>query len=699
MNRRNKNHQLMKIRVKHAIILILLFYAQLNAQNNTIDNIYHQLKNASLAEKVELYNQLSSYYVSSDAQKAIHYANQALKIAHSLNDHAGKAKAYGNLGMGYYFFTDYDSLLSYYQKSLTTYESIGDQSGITGLASRFYRMDKFQKALDNYKRSLLIYLSNNDVPNIVSTYLNMGNVYKGLGNQQSALENYNKALAQVPEDDKAYQHERTALWENLGDIYYNQGEYDKALAYYQLLHSAYLQQSDSLSIASVLNNMGGVYYQKNQLPTSHRMYREALDLQIKQNDHHGASVSFLNLARIYAKSNDNEQAILQHQKSILLAKAIGNRNLLQDNYRMLALIYKNQNNFKKAYEYQVLYANVSDVLAGEKNAEQFVGTLMMNDIEQKKSENDILEAKNDNYRLRLEKENLSMWRLSFGFTILVVLILVSIIYYRYYLKRKENENLAAKVSEALQKQEEQQQIIVHQASLSSLGELAAGIAHEINQPIQNISLSAEGIKFELMESQPNPLFIQQSTDEIFEDIVRVREIVDHIRIFSSGQKEDVQELFSLSECVNAAMSMIGRQYRNHHIQVQLNLDADIPQMVGNPHKMEQIIHNLLSNARDAVNQMQDKNPALKKEIVIETGSENGFVFIKVRDNGVGIPYQKRTDIFLPFVTTKPLGKGTGLGLSIAYRLTQEMSGRIEVQSRVMDGTIMKAVFPVAENNS
>lgn len=682
--------------MKHAILLLLLFYTHLSAQDNTIDNIHHQLKNASLAEKVELYNQLSAYYVASDAQKAIGYANQALKIAHSLNDRSGKAKAYGNLGMGYYFFTDYDSLLNYYQKSLTAYESVGDQSGITGLASRFYRLDKFQKALDNYKRSLLIYLSNNDVPNIVSTYLNMGNVYKGLGDQQSALENYNKALAQVPHDDQAYQHERTALWENLGDICYSEGEYDKALTYYKLLHSAYLQQGDSLSIASVLNNMGGVYYQKNQLPTSHRMYREALDMQIKQNDHHGASVSFLNLARIYAKSDDNAQAILQHQKSILLAKAIGNRNLLQDNYRMLAMIYKKQNNFKKAYEYQVLYANVSDVLAGEKNAEQFVATLMMNDIEQKKSENEILEAKNENYRLRLEKENLSMWRLSFGFTILVVLILVFIIYYRYYLKRKENENLEAKVNEALQKQEEQQQIIVHQASLSSLGELAAGIAHEINQPIQNISLSAEGIKFELMEPQPNSRFIQQSTDEIFEDIVRVREIVDHIRIFSSGQKEDVHELFSVSECVNAAISMIGRQYQNHHIHLQLNLDADVPEIKGNPHKMEQIIHNLLSNARDAVNQMQEKNPDLKKEIVIETGSETGYVFIKVRDNGVGIPYQKRTDIFLPFVTTKPLGKGTGLGLSIAYRLAQEMNGRIEVQSRVMDGTIMKVVFPIAE---
>lgn len=680
-------------------MLILLFVVpNLRGQHTPITDINVRLKNASPSEKVQLYNQLSSYYVSSDAEKAIHYAHLALKLAQSVNDRAGKAKAYGNLGMGYYFFSDYDSLLTYYQKSLKAYDSIGDYNSVTGLAARFYRLDKFQKALDNYKRSLKIYLSQNDSLSIISTYLNMGNVYKGMNDYQNSLENYNKALAYIPARNKHYQQEKTALWENIADVWFTEGQYDKALIFYELLYKQYAQQRDSLSIASVLNNLGGVYYQKNQLAESLRNYRMALDLQIKQNDHYGASVSFLNLARIYGKLGDFTNAIAQHQNSILLSKVIENRSILQDNYRMLALIYKQKNNFKKAYEYQVLYSNISDVLTSEKSAEQFVGTLMMNDIETKNKENEILEAKNENYRLRLQKENLSTWRLSFGFTLLFVLILVFIIYYRYYLKRKENENLESKVNKALQKQEEQQQIIFHQASLSSLGELAAGIAHEINQPIQNISLSAEEIKYELMEPNPATLSLQISIAEIFEDIARVREIVDHIRIFSSGQKEDVHEPFSLSECVNSAISMLSRQYQNHHIHVQLNLDTDIPQVMGNPHKMEQIIHNLLSNSRDAVNQLQEKKPALKKEIVIETGSETGNVFVKVSDNGVGIPYSKRTDIFLPFVTSKPLGKGTGLGLSIAYRLAQEMKGRIEVQSRVMDGTIMKVIFPITASN-
>ncbi|GAF01480.1 tetratricopeptide repeat protein [Saccharicrinis fermentans] len=684
--------------LKYGFVFLLVLASPLKAEETVLNQLHRKLKNASLPEKVEVYNQLSAYYISSDAEKAIKYANQALKIAHSLNDLPGKARAYGNLGMGYYFLSDYDNLREYYKRSLTAYDSLGDQRGITDLATKFYRLDNSQKSLDNYKNSLLLYLNENDVKKIIATYKNMGDVHKSMGDYQIALENYLKALDYIGEQKKGYELEKTALWESIGYIWFNEEAYDKALRYYTLLHDEYMKRGDTLSIASASNNLAGVYYRKDQLNKSKDVYRQALDLQIKMNDHLGASISLLNLARIYSKLNDHPEAILLHKKSIALAKVIGSRDVQQDNYRMLAIIYSKKGDFKLAYKYQVLYSNTSGVLARAQNVDQYIRTLMVNDIEKEKRENEVLEARNENYRLRLEKENLSAWRLSFGFTILVVLILVFVIYYRYYLKREENKNLETKVKEALKKQEEQQQIIVHQASLSSLGELAAGIAHEINQPIQNISLSAEGIQFELMETTPDHAFVKKSVGEIFEDIVRVREIVDHIRIFSSGQKETVYEWFSVSECVNAAISMIRRQYQNHNIDLQLQLSHEVPDLMGNPHKVEQVIHNLLSNARDAVDERERKNPDFKKQIVIETGYEANEVFIKVRDNGAGIPHDKQTDIFLPFVTSKQLGKGTGLGLSISYSLVKEMNGRIEVQSRVMDGTIMKVIFPVDKKN-
>lgn len=686
----------MLYRIFFCLFFFIMFIStSLKSEESVINNLHRKLKNASQPEKVDVYNQFSRYYLSTDAEKAIKYANQALKLAQALNDKKGEAKAYGNLGMGYYFMSEYDDLLEYYKKSLSTYKSIGDQKGVAVLATTFYRLDKFQKSLDNYKRSLLLYISENNVEMIISTYQNIGNVHKNLGDYAIALENYSKALDLIPDDSNGFEVEKTTLWGNIGEIWFFLEEYDKALEYYLLLHKELTKRKDKHSIAAVLNNMAGVYFFKNNLNEAHKLYNQALSLQIEQNDHYGASISYLYLARILFKQNNVHKAINYHAKSIALAEVINAKAILRENYMELSHLYKKQKNYKKAYEYQLLYSDISDFLAQEQNATQFVNTLAVHDLEKKKQENDMLQAKNENYRLRLEKENLSKWRLSFGFTIMVVLIFVFIIYYRYYLKRVENRNLELRINEALHKQEEQQQIIVHQASLSSLGELAAGIAHEINQPIQNISLSAEGIKFELEEKDPDQKFVEQSVTEIFEDIVRVKEIVDHIRVFSSGQKESVYERFSVSDCVLSAISIISRQYQTHNINLQLKLDKKVKDVIGNPHKVEQVIHNLLSNARDAVDERLSKEENHQKQITIETGVENDEVFIAVRDNGIGIPLGKQTDIFLPFVTSKLLGKGTGLGLSISYRLVKEMNGRIEVQSRVMEGTRMRVVLPIA----
>ena len=228
--------------------------------------------------------------------------------------------------------------------------------------------------------------------------------------------------------------------------------------------------------------------------------------------------------------------------------------------------------------------------------------------------------------------------------------------------------------------------------ITSLGELAAGIAHEINQPIQNISLSAEGINYELEESDFDKAYLKQSVNEIFEDIHRARDIIDHIRLFSSGQKDEVFEEFSISDCVRSAMTMIGRQYQNHQIQLKLDLADDIPHVHGNPHKFEQVIYNLLSNAKDAVEERCLKEDGVNKSIIIRTYQKDKQLVLEVSDNGVGIDANRFTDIFLPFVTSKQLGKGTGLGLSISYTIIKEMGGSIQVKSEVGKGTSMFVIL-------
>ncbi|MCU4176693.1 tetratricopeptide repeat protein [Carboxylicivirga sp. N1Y90] len=671
----------------------------ISAQTEESKVLLEQLKNASAKEQVDIYNQLSRAHLYTDPQRAINYAQKALHMAMQQNDKRAEAEAYNNLGMGYYFVNDYEQLLQSYRKSLSTYRNIGDIRSMSMLSSTYFRLKQSDKALKSYKRSLNLYIKEKDWDNISETYKKMADVYKNISDFPMALNYYKKALAIVEQDESDdARNEMVLLLGNIGEICFFQEEYDTALVYFHRMKTILEEVGDHRNKAILLSNMANSYFFKGDLDESFKNYREALEIQIKQNDHWEAAMSLLNIGLIYSKRKEFNLAINSHKKSIALAQSITEANdLLRDNYLALSEIYDALGDFKRAYDYRILYSTLSESMMMEENITQFVDVLALQELEEKKRENEILQAKNKNYLLELEKENLGRWRLSFGFTILIISILVFVIYYRYYLKREEIKNLEERIADALKKQEEQQQIIMHQSSLTSLGELAAGIAHEINQPVQNISLSAESIKYELAESDFNKDFLNQSVAEIFEDIVRVRQIVDHIRIFSSGQKDEVEEDFCVTDCVKSAVSMIGNQYANHHIKLELKLAETLPMVLGNPHKLEQVIHNLLSNAKDAVEERHQNDSDWQMEVGIQTRFEGESVYLEIIDNGIGIAAKRQTDIFLPFVTSKQLGKGTGLGLSISYSLVKEMDGRIEIESKPNEGTKMSVVLPVSKH--
>jgi len=682
------------------IIFLFLSVWPVLAQLDQKDELVNQLKNASEKEKVDIYNELSRLHLYTDPQRAIQYAQKALNLAIQTGNKRGEAEAYNNQGMGYYFVNDYEQLLDYYKKSLSAYQEIGDNQSMSTISSTYFRLNQSEKALKNYRRSLKLNIKEQNWDKVIETCKNMADVYKNIADYNQALKYYNQALELIESSElEGKEDEQVILLGQIGEIWFFQEEYDKALIYFNRMHDILITQQDEQNLSVLLSNIANSYFFKGDLDKSFETYQQALSMQIAQNAHWEASMTLLNIGLIYFKRQQYDRAILSHKKSIELADIIKANDLLRDNYLALSQVYEALKKYKQAYDYRILYSNLSESMVMEDNLAQFVDVLALQELDKKSQENEILQAKNENYLLQLEKENLVRWRLSFGFTILIISILVFIIYYRYYLKREENKNLEERIAEALKKQEEQQQIIIHQSSLTSLGELAAGIAHEINQPVQNISLSAESIKYELAEEEVDRKFLNQSVEEIFEDIVRVRQIVDHIRIFSSGQKDEVEEDFSVTECVQSAISIIGKQFANHHILLQQELEREVPMVLGNPHKLEQVIHNLLSNARDAVEERKLKETRLDMRIVVRTFVKEGKVLLEVEDNGVGIAQNRKTDIFLPFVTSKQLGKGTGLGLSISYSLVKEMKGHIEVESRPGKGTKMTVVLPFSNHIS
>ncbi len=258
-----------------------------------------------------------------------------------------------------------------------------------------------------------------------------------------------------------------------------------------------------------------------------------------------------------------------------------------------------------------------------------------------------------------------------------------------------NQNLEVKINEALRKQEIQNSMLIQKSKLESLGELSAGIAHEINQPLGVMSLTFENLKLKMASKKLTPQYLESKFQSIDENIKRIRDIMDHIRTFSREQDSFVLDKVNINKVIGKALSMIGTQYRNHNITIRTELKENLGFTVGSNLKIEQVILNLLSNSKYALDEkgVYVNETEFKKEILIKTDATDKKIILRIEDNGVGIKFSNLTNIFDPFFTTKPEGFGTGLGLSIVWGIIKNMHGDIIVNSMERKYTKFRITFP------
>ncbi len=241
---------------------------------------------------------------------------------------------------------------------------------------------------------------------------------------------------------------------------------------------------------------------------------------------------------------------------------------------------------------------------------------------------------------------------------------------------------------------------IHADRMANIGQMAAGIAHEINQPLNIISMVLDKIIFEADKTQIIDIeFLKKKSEKIFENIIRIRNIIDHIRSFSRNNDDYVLIAFDINASIESATSLVVEQFKHLGIKLNLQLDQHIPQILGNTHKFEQVMINLLANAKDAVMDKQAKQSEIfDMTITINSYLEDQFLIVEVADNGIGIINDDINNIILPFYTTKDEGKGTGLGLSISYQIIKEMNGNIEITSDVSFGTKVRIVIDTVKLN-
>ncbi|MFH1292647.1 MAG: PAS domain S-box protein, partial [Pseudomonadota bacterium] len=277
-------------------------------------------------------------------------------------------------------------------------------------------------------------------------------------------------------------------------------------------------------------------------------------------------------------------------------------------------------------------------------------------------------------------------------------------------ERKRMEEERAQLIKKLQKINEElkdsnQQLqeatvqLIQSEKLSALGELTAGVAHELNQPLNGIKIISQSILRDIEKNRFEEKDVGDDLNEIVSQVNKMAEIIDHMRIYSRNTEGGSEEMIDLNSVIKGPFKLLDQQLKTHNIEVVRELTPDLPKVKGDPIRLEQVFMNLITNARNALDSSGREN----KRIEVKTyktdnhrsAPENPMVVVEVKDNGEGIPEHLREKIFQPFFTTREPGKGTGLGLSVSTKIIEEHRGKIELESKAGKGTTFSVILPVA----
>jgi C4-dicarboxylate-specific signal transduction histidine kinase len=250
--------------------------------------------------------------------------------------------------------------------------------------------------------------------------------------------------------------------------------------------------------------------------------------------------------------------------------------------------------------------------------------------------------------------------------------------------RETTQEMERREQELRDKQEQ----LVQAGKLATLGELTTGVAHELNNPLNNIGLYVGNVidRIRLGEDEAEPLV--GDLEKAMEQVRKATEIISHLRTFGRAARVSI-DLVDVDDVIERSLLLVQEQLRLRGIEVELELCPDELLVLANPIQLEQVFINLLTNARDALADTK------RKTIRITSSRDDELIRISFSDTGPGIPTELEQRIFDPFFTTKEVGTGTGLGLSITYSILKEYGGEISVSSRPGTGATFLIELPFA----
>jgi two-component system, NtrC family, sensor kinase len=622
---------------------------------------------------------------SAKAQQS-YLENLQSQLSHSGKETNSRVLALGALA-DYYGFIQYDSCILYSAQTLALAQKLQFYYGMNqGYFSRFHGLN----CQGNYPEALQAVINLQQVnerlikdsPWVESMpYYLKGVLYREMGEDQNAIDQLEHSIsvqekAQEPTYDVYY------AYAQLGMIFTKQRKLDSAFHYARMGYNLGVQSKKWERFYSLaIGAMGNYYVAIKNYGLAAELYRKAITQSGQYNNFYFQATNYNNLAAMYNSINMRDSCIYYAGISIKLCRDHNFARQTSEASQLLYNAYESSRKLDSALKYMKIWLQANDSVIGQSKVRQF----------QLAKFNEIQHAQD----LSISKERYQEKVRFYG--LLVALGVFFVLGFVLYWNIRQGQKAKVKIEKAYDELKATQDQLIQSEKMASLGELTAGIAHEIQNPLNFVNNFSE-VNKELIEEMKLELAnanlagvksiienIEDNEDKILHHGKRadaiVKGMLQHSRA-STGQKEltDINAL--ADEYLRLSYHGLRAKDKSFNATMQTDFDENVGKIYIIPQDIGRVLLNLFNNAFYAISEKKKHaSDAYEPTIWVNTKRTGDKVEIGVKDNGNGIPQKVQDKIFLPFFTTKPTGFGTGLGLSMSYDIVKAHGGKLQVRTR------------------
>jgi len=656
------------------------YYDYNSYSQNRVDSLHLLFKNTGNdTVKMAVSRDLGLYYLETNSDSAYYFFSLELKIAKHFSLKLWMADANDMLGYNETKRGNYPAALQHFLVAVQLGEDVGTEKNI-------WRITKF--SVDgNPQRARLTSLAN--------IYNDFGLLYKAIMNLDKQTEFYTKSIniGKKINDPIVLSY----AYANMGEVYMNQGKLDLALQFHNK-SLAYVKASNFYMYSgTAYNAIGNIYLGKQMYDSSKKYFTKSVDVSLADENISNAGFAYIGLANLYVKTNLLDSSFHYAKKALDLFTKNGELAGKLMALEAITSVFKKNAQIDSAFYYQELANALKDILHNSDKVKQFenIGFEQQLKVQELEKEKVIIQNRN---------------RTIAFISGLAVFLLIGLLLYRNNRQKLKANKILEKTLSDLKSTQSQ---LIQSEKLASLGELTAGIAHEIQNPLNFVNNFSE-VNLELIDelkTEVRSLAPLEMTEQLIDDIKansekinhhgkRAAEIVkgmlQHSRS-SSGVKEPTDINALCDEYLRLSYHSLRAKDKNFNATMKTDFDNSIGKINIIPQDIGRVVSNLLTNAFYAVDErlrQAQGDIGYTPTVTVSTKKVDSKVEIKVSDNGNGIPQKVLDKIFQPFFTTKPTGQGTGLGLSLSYDIVKANGGELKVETKEGEGTNLIIVLPI-----